>query len=105
MAGGWERLSGVEMRAAAARFAKHTVAGRLHVVFLLDGSGSVTEGAPCASRKPGLCSTRRWQVLYFHLFFYKKKWLGNIVGNSRLLPQALARRVLRSHRGCPDRSV
>ena len=52
MAGGWERLSGVEMRAAAARFAKHTVAGRLHVVFLLDGSGSVTEGAPRAGPRP-----------------------------------------------------
>jgi len=85
VAGGWERLSGVEMRAAAARFAKHTVAGRLHVVFLLDGSGSVTEGAPRAGPSPGLCSTRRWQA--------------------RLLPQTLARRVRRCHRGCPDRSV
>ncbi|KAK9844198.1 hypothetical protein WJX81_007814 [Elliptochloris bilobata] len=42
-ANGWERLSHVEMRAAAARFAKRTVTGRLQVVFLLDGSGSVTE--------------------------------------------------------------
>ena len=45
-ANGWDRLSHVEMRAAAARFAQRTVEGRLHVVFLLDGSGSVTEGAP-----------------------------------------------------------
>lgn len=62
-ANGWDRLSQVEMRAAAARFAQRTVEGRLHVVFLLDGSGSVTEGAPGWAQLGCLhCSKSRYLV-------------------------------------------